>query len=66
MTKQPAPPSVPSSFVSSTLHSSCTLLSFTRGGFTRLEGAGVKPALMNSLVPFGYSQLASDICCTMS
>src|SRR5687767_41077 len=43
-----------------------TLLSLTMGGVTRDAFSFVKPALINSSVPFGYSQLARDACCTIS
>src|SRR5215217_3458053 len=66
ITSWPAPPSSPNDFTSSTLHSSFALLSFTMGGFISVAGSLVKPALMNSSVPLGYSQLASETCCTIS
>ena len=31
-----------------------------------VAGSGVKPALINSLTPLGNSQLASEVCCTIS
>src|SRR5688572_2809693 len=66
ITRLPAPPSLPNGFTSSTLHSIFALLSFTIGGFTSVAGSGVNPALINSLVPLGNSQLANDTCCTIS
>src|SRR5262245_78384 len=66
MTRLPDPASLPNDFTSMTLHSILILLSFTIGGFINVEGSGVKPALMNSFTPLGYSQLASDTWCTMS
>ena len=35
-------------------------------GRTSVAGSGVKPAFTNSSTPLGYSQLASEVCCTKS
>src|SRR4051794_3845939 len=66
ITKLPLPASVPSAFISSTLHSSFTGLSFTIGGCTCVAFSLVKPAFINSSTSFGNSQLVNEVCCTIS
>ena len=56
------PFSTGSSMVRQYLHSSATGDSFTRGGFTRVLGAGVRPASFNSSTPNSTMVVVTFIC----
>ena len=64
-TKFPAPPSSPKEIMFFTIHSICTGDSFTLYGFTLIDSKGVKPDLINSLIPSLYSVLERDVCSTI-